>query len=100
MYYRRALLSICPSHPLRRIGACGRLKDYVEYLGESDSYKDRVLFLNCSKEASNQDLFEKYKIKTIPTFLFIKNNKQVASSSTESPDEVKAAIDGLLNGEK
>ncbi|CAF1418841.1 unnamed protein product, partial [Rotaria magnacalcarata] len=50
----------------------------------------------------NLGIFEKYNIETIPTFLFIKNNEQVAPPYT-GPDalsvhKIEAVINDFING--
>ncbi|CAF1621245.1 unnamed protein product [Rotaria magnacalcarata] len=77
-----------------------RMGRYVDLM--SDDFIDRVLFLTCNKESHNHDIFEKYNIETIPTFLFIKNNEQAAPPYTGpdalSVDKIETAINDLING--
>ncbi|CAF1278779.1 unnamed protein product [Rotaria sordida] len=85
----------------------GRMASYVDLWSSDDNYKDRVCFLICDKESCNHDIFEKYNVKaTPPTFLFIKNNKQVAPSyildtgGSSAAEQIETIIDGLLYDKK
>ncbi|CAF1347831.1 unnamed protein product [Adineta steineri] len=80
----------------RRHEDCERIERYVNLWSEDDDYINRVLIIKCNKQSCNPDIFEKYNVKAIPIFLFIKNNKQVAPPSTESFDKIEAIINGLL----
>lgn len=68
-------------------------------LAEDSEYGSRVLYLKCNKESPNQDIFEKYNIKALPTFLFFKNNEQVGSPITEC-HKIEDIIRDLLNTNK
>jgi len=74
----------------------------VDCWSAKENYRDRVLFIKCAEESST-DIFKKYNVEAIPTFLFIKNTKQVAQPATGSNIrrvDIEAVMDGLLNGEK
>lgn len=63
---------------------------------EHDKYRDRVLFVKCNQESSNQDIFEKYNVEEIPTFLFIENSEQVVECLTGF-DARRTAIEKIMN---
>ncbi len=74
----------------------------LDFWSKNNKYRDRVLFIKCAEESST-DIFKKYNVEAIPTFLFIKNTKQVAQPATGSNirrADIEAIMDGLLNGEK
>ncbi|CAF3334124.1 unnamed protein product [Rotaria socialis] len=81
-----------------------RMRLNVDLMSEDDDFIDRVSFLKCNKESHNHDMFEKYNIETIPTFLFIKSNEQVATPCTGldalSAPKIEAVINDLINGKK
>ncbi|CAF1160935.1 unnamed protein product [Rotaria sordida] len=79
---------------------CSRMERFVDSWSTEAEYIDRVLFRKCNKESSNPDIFEKYNVKSLPTFLFIKNNEQVALLTTGDPIQIETAINDHLNGKK
>ncbi|CAF4182803.1 unnamed protein product [Rotaria sordida] len=76
----------------------------VNYWSSLANYVDRVLFVKCNKERSKNDIFEKYNVEATPTFLFIKNNEQVASPYTAlnpgATAQIMATINGLINSKE
>ncbi|CAF1075243.1 unnamed protein product [Rotaria sordida] len=83
-----------------------RMEKYVNIWSEEDEFIDRIVFVKCNKERCNPDMFEKYNVEAIPTFLFINNNEQVAPPYTVFDEvryaavKIEAVINGLLNGAK
>lgn len=78
---------------------------YVDLWNEATNYVDCVRFLKRNKESSNRDIIEKYNIEAIPTFLFIKNNEQVAPPYTalgvqSASKQIETIINDLLKCKK
>jgi thioredoxin-related protein len=73
----------------------------LDFWHQQIKYKDHVLFVQCSEESSNRDIFEKYNIKAIPTFMFIKNNEQVekpVAGHGIRRFDIETIMNRLLNG--
>jgi thioredoxin-related protein len=76
------------------------MRPNLDFWSQQVKYKDHVLFIPCNQEISNHDIFEKYNIEEIPTFLFFKNNEQVEPRVTGFDirrTKIEAIMDRLVN---
>ena len=73
------------------------MKGNLEFWSEHAKYKDSVLFITCDSESPDREMFEKYNVKTTPTFLLIRNNGQVAPPVTEY-DVRRRKIEDIMDG--
>ena len=55
-------------------GPCKRIKPYFKELEEK--YKDKIVFMTVNVD-EDEDMVFKYKVQAMPTFVFLKNGKEV-----------------------
>ena len=75
-------------------GPCRMIAPFIEEL--AGEYADRVVIGKCDVE-SNDDLVAQYRVRNIPTVLFIKDGQvvdKVVGATTK--ENLKAKIDALL----
>lgn len=74
---------------------CGPCKKISPYFEELSKKFENITFLKADIEEV-QDLEEKYgEIRTIPTFLFIKNTEEIGRVQSSLIDDIKSKIEQL-----
>lgn len=71
-------------------GPCKRIAPYIEELSNDDSFVD-ITFLKVDVDNA-EDIIEKYNIQSMPTFLFLKNGKEVYRFSGANKDKLLDTI--------
>lgn len=75
-------------------GPCKMMAPLVEELAEE--YQDKVKICKCNTE-ENMELVQKYKIMSIPTFMFFKNGEKTdLMRGVTSREEMKKKLDSLI----
>lgn len=78
----------------RWCGPCQRISPKIE-AWSTDDYKDKVIFLKVDVDDA-EPISEEYKVESMPTFVFIKNGKEIQRVVGSDPNKLKAAIDKNL----
>ncbi|CAF0789541.1 unnamed protein product [Rotaria sordida] len=72
-------------------GPCVRIAPKIEEWSTGD-FKDNVVFLKCDVDQA-EAVSQEYNIEAMPTFVFIKNGKEVHRLVGANVDQLKADID-------
>ena len=75
---------------------CGPCKDMDPYVRKlTNAYKGRVMVIKINVDKF--DVYcEKYKVRSMPTFVFIKNNRRVYSFSGFDPKTFEQKLKSIL----
>lgn len=75
-------------------GPCKALKPIMEKIGEE--YKDKISFRPVNIEEDREDLSSQYKVRNIPTVVFIKDGKEVERFvGSKNYSDVKTLVDKI-----
>lgn len=75
----------------RWCGPCSRIAPKIEEWSNND-YKDKVVFIKVDVDQSD-DISGKYNVEAMPTFVFLKDGKEVNRIVGADQAKLKAAID-------